>query len=102
MTEYETLKRTFHNAANQCHQNGISFTLVGFRRICKTVGQEERGGLCTQLGLAAWRDAPPPLLGADDGWPILDDPDSDERAEFQPDSEVNDTETTTTTTAPAL
>ena len=61
LTEFETLKRTFHDTANRCHQNGLRFTAFVSRQWFST-DTPEAGG--TQSAISSPESpsisAPPP------------------------------------------
>ena len=106
LAKYENPKRTFHDTANRCHQNGLQFTqrfsdsarkLVTWishwlsttslrtpsdiklelaQRISPSLHRDSARAMLRRVRLVASRDAQMPL-GPDDWWPAWDDPDSD-------------------------
>ena len=101
LANYETLKLTFHDTANRCHQKGIRPTPVVFdghargswisqrlnttslrtrrdtnlelaQRISSSLHRDSAREISRRVRLAASRDASQ-LLGADDWWPAWDD-----------------------------
>ena len=94
LAKYETLKKTFHETANRCHQHGIRFThwfstatlalwvtlrsLVTWiskrQRISSSLHRESARATLRRVSLVATAHAPPSTV-SDDWWPDWDDPD---------------------------